>query len=359
MARSKKNDVLQRAPLQHVALLRALPGVGDFLCCVPALRALRAALPEAQISLIGLPSAAALQQRFHRYVDKLLLFPGFSGIPEVSIDRARYPAQLAELQQQNFDLLIQMHGNGTFINEFVELVGAKVLAGFYLPGRSYCPDGTHFLPYPAAEPEVWRHLLLLEYLGIPLQGDHLEFPLGPADSDALHDALGGRPLAPYEYACVHPGAGDPGRRWSPELFAHVADELAAQGLQVVITGTQAETAVTAAVVSAMRHSPLDLTGRTTLGALAALVGKARLVICNDTGISHVAAALGTPSVVIFPGPASPGADPSGWPPLDRVRHRFIQPQANTPDMAAAVGIDPRSVLEQASQLLAWDWRSYA
>jgi ADP-heptose:LPS heptosyltransferase len=70
----------------------------------------------------------------------------------------------------------------------------------------------------------------------------------------------------------------------------------------VLTGTSAETRIAQQVRAAMRRPALDLCGRTMLFELGALVEHARLVVCNDTGISHIAAALGTPSVVVSSGP---------------------------------------------------------
>ena len=71
----------------------------------------------------------------------------------------------------------------------------------------------------------------------------------------------------------------------------------------------------------MREPALDLAGPTTLGALGAVVARARLVVCNDTGISHIAAATSTPSVVI-----ACGSDPRRWAPLNRELHRVLAAQ---------------------------------
>ena len=79
-----------------------------------------------------------------------------------------------------------MHGSGIISNPFTVLLGAKTTAGFYLPGQ-YCPDQNRFLPYPDREPEVRRHLRLMEFLGIPLQGEELEFTLLESDWLALKE----------------------------------------------------------------------------------------------------------------------------------------------------------------------------
>ncbi|HEY9604288.1 MAG TPA: hypothetical protein V6C85_21920, partial [Allocoleopsis sp.] len=69
-------------PLKRIAVLRALGGLGDLLCAVPALRSLRAAHPQAEIVLIGLGAIEPLVRRFDRYLDTLLEFPGYPGLPE-------------------------------------------------------------------------------------------------------------------------------------------------------------------------------------------------------------------------------------------------------------------------------------
>ena len=301
----------------RIAIVRALPGLGDLLCSVPSWRALRHAYPAAQITLIGLPWAESFAARFRRYLDDFLEFPGYPGIPERPVAARAFPGWLAAAQARDFDLAIQMQGNGSYINEFTLLLGARRTAGYYLPSL-YCPDAALFLPYPDSGAEISRHLRLMEFLGLPAQGTHLEFPLQDDDWAALAAIPAARDLLAGGYACVHPGAKAAGRRWAPAEFARVADGLARHGLQVVLTGSADERDLTGAVAAAMRHPAVDLAGQTGLGALAALLRGARLLISNDTGVSHLAAALRLPSVVIFT-----GSDPDRWAPLDRARHRVV------------------------------------
>jgi len=316
---------------QRVAVVRALRGLGDLLCAVPAFRALRFALPNAKIMLVGLPEVQGLVERFHRYFDGLIEFPGYPGLPERALAVRQLPEFLHDVHQQQFDLALQMHGSGTISNPFTVLLGAKLTAGFFLPSE-YCPDPERFLPYPTNEPEVRRHLRLMEFLGIPLQGEALEFPLQEADWRSLHVLEATRDLQPGSYACVHSGAYDPARRWPVEQFAKVADALAERGLPVVLTGSTAELPLTEAVVDSMQAPVLNLAGQTSLGALTALLSKARLLVCNDTGVSHLAAALGIPSVVIML-----TADTCRWAPLNRQRHRVVDgPHATFTQVLAQV-----------------------
>ncbi len=314
LARSSKLGELQ---LHQIAIVRALPGLGDMLCAVPALRALRTAFPKAQITLLGLPMTRPLIDRFLHYVDEFLEFPGYPGLPERTPPIHQLPAFFNEMQQRGFDLALQMHGNGMNINAFTALLGARFNAGFFLSGQ-YCPDERFFLPYPNGEPEIRRNLRLLEFLGIPLQGEALEFPLGTADWQAWEKLKEASGLQASEYVCIHPGAQWPDKRWPADRFATVADSLATHGWQIVLTGTAGEAEQTQAVIRAMKAQVIDLTGRTSLGALAILLQRARLLISNCTGVSHLAAALRVPSVVIFS-----NSDPDRWAPLDHERHRAI------------------------------------
>jgi ADP-heptose:LPS heptosyltransferase len=319
---------------QQVAILRALPGLGDMLCTVPALRALRAALPGASVTLIGLPWARTIVARFPMYLDDFLPFPGYPGLAEGDGDPREVVAFFVAAQERRFDLALQMHGSGGVTNPIAALLGARHTAGFYEPGH-YCPDPDRFIPFLWHEPEVCHHLALLRHLGIPDDGTDLEFPIVDTDRRALAALASAEGLQPGAYACIHPGFNTPARRWSPEEFAAVADALTVRGLRVVLTGTANERGATWAVAAAMQERPVDLAGRTSLGALAALYADARLLICNDTGVAHLATAVGLPSVVIFA-----TSDTTRWGPLDRDRHRVVH------DATVA------EVIDQADELLA-------
>jgi ADP-heptose:LPS heptosyltransferase len=300
---------------------------------VPAFRALRAALPGAEIVLVGLPWASAFVERHRDYLSGFRELPGWPGLPESVPQPESVPPFLAALQRERFDLAIQLQGSGLVTNPLAALFGARRVAGFFTP-RAYCPDPELFLPYPGRGLEVRRLLALLDFLGIEPDGEDLEFPLRVRDYEALRAAAEGR-LPRGDYACVHPGASVPERRWPAARFAEVARALAARGLAVVLTGTAAEAGLTCAVARVSGVPCLDLAGRTDLGALAALLDGARLLVCNDTGVSHVAAALRVPSVVI-----STGNNSERWAPADGRLHRVLCDAAgvSAADVVAAADV---------------------
>ncbi|MGN6703542.1 MAG: glycosyltransferase family 9 protein [Burkholderiaceae bacterium] len=299
----------------RVAVFRALQ-LGDMLCAVPALRALRARLPDARITLIGLPWATQFVERFSGYLDDFVAFPGHPDFPEQPFDAVRLPAFEREMRARGFDLAVQMHGSGRISNGVVAGFGARVAAG--------CSDDPLagpccFMPWPETGPEPLRLLALTTFLGAPSAGTHLEFPVTPEDERELADSGLAAALIPGRYLCVHPGARFLDKCWPAQRFAEIADALAdAFGLTVVLTGSGKERGLAEAVANAMRHPAVNAAAPISIGAMAALMRDARLLVCNDTGVSHIAAGLRLPSVVIFS-----KADIARWSPLDTARHRCI------------------------------------
>jgi ADP-heptose:LPS heptosyltransferase len=334
-----------------IAILRARTGLGDLLCGVPALRALRARLPGAHVALITFAEMAPVVERQRQYVDELLPFPGWPGIPERPPRHGEIEAFLAGCRARRFDLAVQMYGGRRAANAVVERLGARRTAGFFAAGTRPEPPADRFLPYPVDCHEVDRHLALMSLLGAPPAGRQLEFPIEPDDEHAAEGIRARHGLR--DYVAVHPGATSSSRRWPPERFAVVGDALAADGLDVAVTGVAGEKRTTGAVVDAMRAPAADLCAATSLGAFAALLRDARLVVCSDTGAAHVAAATGTPAVVAFL-----SGDPVRW---AHPAHRVARvPVGCNPcdhldcpiDHRCADRLPPAHVLAQARALLA-------
>jgi ADP-heptose:LPS heptosyltransferase len=302
-------------PPRRVQVLRALH-LGDLLVAVPAFRAMRAAWPDARIELIGLPWAADLVARLPGYVDALVEFPGWPGVPERAFEPTRVAAFLAEANADPADLAIQLHGSGVVTNSFVALLGARRTAGRVAAGHR-APDPATFVPFDDQGSELRGALSVLEPLGVRPVGEHLEVSVLDRDRGEIDEGPAGR-LGRGGYAVVHPGSSSPSRRWPVARFAVVADAVAAH-VPVVVTGGEGERYVAARLVAAMRRPAIDLSGRTSLGGLFALVEGAGLVVSNDTGVAHVADAVSTPSVVVFT-----VSDPARWGPLDRSLHRVVR-----------------------------------
>ncbi len=300
--------------IKKIVLFRALQ-LGDLLCTIPAVRVLRDAYPAAEITLAGLPWAKSLVERFPEYFDRFIHFPGYPGLPEQPLNPAAFTHFLGTVQQMQPDLALQMQGNGTIVNPMVELFGARHTAGFCVP-HDYCPNRDLFLEYPNHGSEIERHIALMNFLGLPSAGTYLEFPLTDKDRDDFRKlALG---VEEKGYVCIHPGSRGDWRQWPTEHFATLGDYCAEQGFKVIITGTSEERPITDKVQQQMKHPALNVAGQTSLGAVGFMISRAFALISNCTGVSHIASACKTPSIVI-----SMDGEPERWGPLDKSLHTTI------------------------------------
>jgi len=299
--------------IKKIAVFRALQ-LGDMLCSIPAMRALRAAYPNAEITLLGLPWAPSFVKRFSMYFDRFIHFPGYTGLPEQEYDEEKFQSFLQTMQQEKFDLVLQMQGNGTIVNPLVQKFGAKYTAGF--ENENSYTGNPLFTNYPAGVHEIKRHLSLMKFLGIPSQNTHLEFPFTHEDHNAYNELY--VPVVAKRYVCIHPGSRSTERQWPPQLFAAIADYCIEKDLPVIVTGTANEYEITKELIKCARHPLIDLTGKTSVGAVALLIKNAFMLVANCTGVSHIAAAVETPSVII-----SMDGEPERWAPLNKTLHRTI------------------------------------
>ncbi|WP_345770301.1 glycosyltransferase family 9 protein [Blastococcus saxobsidens] len=263
-------------------MLRPL-GLGDLLTGVPAIRAVRAAVPDHRLVLATTEPLRPLAELIDA-VDEVL--PARELEP---LDWSGPPPELA----------VDLHGKGPASHVVVADLAPARLLTFDSPGY---PGPTWY----ADEHEVRRWCrLVAEGLGVE------------ADPDALDLAVPAVPPPVRDAAVVHPGAAHPGRRWPPDRFAAVARHLADAGHDVRITGGPAEVELARSVAAAAGlGEDAVLAGRTTSVELAAVVAAARVVVCGDTGVAHLATAYRRPSVVLF-GPVSPAL----WGPPARAGER--------------------------------------
>lgn len=311
--------------VRRIAVLRAL-FLGDFLCAEPALRALKERFPLAELIYIGLPWIEPFLCRYD-YIDGFLPFPGCEGIAEVPYCPETTLTFLDRLRALHLDLAVQMHGSGPASNGFVAGLGASVSLG-YTPRGTSAPL-TLPVPYPGDHiHEARKWLALVAHVGAtgPAQPT---LPILPEEESDVAEWL--RPLdRARPIIALHAGARDPARRWPPECFAALADRLWSQlGCQIILTGSQDDASANEALRKRCCAPVLDLCGRTSIGALAALLRHTDLLVTNDSGPSHIAWAHAVPSVVLF-GPT----DPARWAPLNHDLHRaVISPSRRIEDLS--------------------------
>jgi ADP-heptose:LPS heptosyltransferase len=266
------------------------------LCAVPALRALRASTPAPAVTLVGAPGAGWFRESFPTLFDDCVDLQGWPGIPEAPGDPSDALALLQELRRQRFDLALQLHGDGNVTNMWIALTGATRLGVMSVAG-AWVPPGASVAYVDPATDEVARQLAVLEAVGIHAPDRSLQFPIEEADLDAVRSLAPPRP-----YLVLHPGSSDPSRRWPAAGFAAVAAAAAKRGVRCVTTGVAAEAHLGTEIARLSGVATVDLIGRMTLRESAALLAGALGAVTNDTGMSHLAAAVGVPAIVMFHAP---------------------------------------------------------
>ncbi|RIX30890.1 glycosyltransferase family 9 protein [Amnibacterium setariae] len=293
--------------------LRALQ-LGDLLVAVPALKALRAALPAHRLLLATSPGLGPV-------VD---LVPAVDGlVPTRGLDRP-LPFAPGEV-----DVAVNLHGGGPESAALVDALGARVVV------RHAIRSGEPGPRWVEALHERVRWVRLVAAAGMP------------GDPHDVRIARSATPSPAPAAAVVHVGAAFASRQWPVDRFAAVAAALAARGREVVFSGSAAERprALEVARLAGLPESRV-LAGATTLDAFVALIADAGLVVTADTGAGHLASAYGTPSVVLF-GPVGP----ERWGPPPGPHVALTHPALRAGD-AFAGAPDPALAAVTAAEVLA-------
>jgi lipopolysaccharide heptosyltransferase I len=288
--------------------------VGDVIHAVPVLAKLRARYAAARIDWLLTPATADLVGR-HPALSNVVCFhrDAYARAWNSWTAAAGLARMVADVRRTRYDLVLDLHGQ--FRSALLVLAsGAPVRVGFDRPRRAArgwagAREGawlayTHRIPIPRLDVHaVDRYLWLGPMLGLDDGPPDFRFPI-PAEAEARVDGLierhglGGRPLA-----VLVPGTLWQTKRWHVEGFADVARHLTRTGRAVALAGSPGERDRCRAV-AARCPGARDLSGRTTLSDLAALIRRAEVCVTNDSGSMHLAAALGRPVVAVF-GPTDP------------------------------------------------------
>jgi heptosyltransferase-2 len=287
-------------------LIRATNWVGDAIMALPALRAVRKRFPDAEIAIVARPYVADIY-RDQGICNQLIaydpkgLHAGISGRERLA----------SELRAQKFDvaLLLQNAFDAAWLAWRANI---PERIGYARDGRSALLTRAVPLPRQGETPahEKFYYLELLRRAGWLDSVPNEEF-IGLT----IHEE---KRRSANEFLCksgmrqsalrIAIGAGasyGSAKCWPPPRFAEVANRLQAEAdADVILFGTSVEASVAAAISADMRRPPVDLTGKTSIADLPALLSQCHLFIGNDSGAMHVAAAVGLPVVAVF-GPTDP------------------------------------------------------
>jgi len=276
-------------------VVRGANWIGDAVMTIPALRRLRSIFPDASISLHTRPWAEGVF-RDADFIDDIIPIAGRGSVRNV-IEQSR------DLRERNFDLAV------LFPNSFESALVARLAR---IPERlAYSTEQRGFLLTDTIEVPSWKnelheskyYLHLIDALGSDgVSDDKLELRVSEVRRNDARKYLIDSGVRDGK-KIVGIGAGSTNslaKRWPAENFSLLADLLSVeQTADVILLGNENEADVSRSVLQASKEKHIDLTGQTDLAAATAILSELDLFISNDMGLAHIAAAVGTPTIVIF------------------------------------------------------------
>lgn len=279
--------------------------IGDTILTVPFLRNLRRAEPEAYIAWVVAPGSAEVVTGIP-YVDELIFWDPVTIHADSRGTHRTLAAKLGfirELRAKRFDkvYLLKRSLSSAII---AWLTGARERVGFDTEGRGFLL--TKRVPYRHDRHEVQNFLDVLRGDGVQVVDDHLEAWISPEEDRFAEEYLAARGVLPdTPLMAIHPFAANQIRAWHEDNFVEVANRLqGTHGGRVILFGGGRDGELAARLRERISPEPVMAVGSTTLRQTMALLARCRLLVCNDSGIMHLGAALGVPLVAIF-GPQSP------------------------------------------------------
>jgi len=281
---------------KRIAILKP-SALGDIVHALPVLSALRDRWPQAHIAWVVNRGFAGLLDG-HPDLNEIIPFDraAFRGGPLAGV---RYAVGfLQSVRAKRFDLVVDLQGLAR-TGLMAALAGAAVRVGFAQAREGSRWAYTHRVEVPDAETihAVDRYRRVVQFLGADVAPQRWIVPVNAGEVEAVQ-AL----LAPYPRPWVAVAAGAKWRtkRWPPEHFAEVLNRMKAKrGGTAVLVGAAEDEAISNAIAERFTGATLDLTGRTSLPRLAAVLKTCDVMLANDTGPLHLAAALGTPCVAPY------------------------------------------------------------
>ena len=280
---------------RHILFIKP-SSLGDIIHAMPTCAAIRRAYPKARLTWLVKRGWAGLVERID----------GVDRVWPVESTFKGWLSQVSLLRAEHFDLVVDLQG--LFRSAAIGwLSGSPLLVGF-ANGREGSPwFYSKRVPVPPLEMHaVDRYLLVAKTVGAGDSGTpEFRFRIPQTDYDEVDRLLSGSGVTPgTSWVAMNVSARWPTKMWPAASFADVADRLQQEGSgPVVMIGGPDERADVARVNGMMTTPAIDLAGATTVGLLPALLSRASLLITNDSGPMHIAAAVGTPVVALF-GPTS-------------------------------------------------------
>ncbi|MBL7157881.1 MAG: lipopolysaccharide heptosyltransferase II [Candidatus Omnitrophica bacterium] len=335
-------------------LLTRTDRIGDVVLSTPAIKAVRDKYPEAHIAFMVRPYAKDIVDG-NPYLDEVIIYDKYG----------RHKGLLStilfalEIKKKKFDKAFMLHPTNR-VHLIAYLAGIPERVGFDRKMPFLLTKKVPHIKQEGKKHELEYTLDLLGSIGIEAKDKELFVPAHENDIEKVEKLLAEHHVgSDVPLIAVNPGASCPSKRWKPENFAEVCDNLADKyKARILIVSDPANKEFAAKVVSGMKYDPVNLAGRTTVGELTALLSKCKLFISNDSGPVHIACAVETPVISIF-GRKDPGLSPKRWGPTAKKSAIFYKDVGCDPCLAhnckisfkCLEAITPEEVFKAAEVLL--------
>lgn len=274
-------------------LLLCGAGLGDALMATPLLRALQQSHPQREIAVVASERAAAVFVPFH-----VRLFRYYEGILGI----LTLPWVLWRCWSFKANVFLGAQPANTLRHSLIAAVSQARLRVKHAfppttePERDLSCIYHHLLPLQPSRHRVEANLDLLRIFGehISEGSVHPSYPIPKAAHWRVQ-----RLLPSAQLVALHPGSGRAEKRWGDERFITVGRWLQAQGYMLVLLGGREEQGLARTLARALGPTTINMVGKTSVPETAAILSRCRLLVCNDSGLMHLAVAVGTPVVAIF------------------------------------------------------------
>lgn len=281
---------------KHIGILQ--PGeLREFVLALPMLQTLRKAAPDAHITFIGSDWHASFVEGRIDCIDGVIAMPGIVSFDEIlSNHMVHLDTFLSQLEERYFDVIFQIHNGAIATNQFANMIAADLRVGF----SGYMPNG---LDVSLDDRGLFGGTL--QYMELLMGLGQYCFEIAPHVRVRYGDMAALRNHFTRSYGkllvVLHPGSvAALEYRWPVKRFIELAELLVQEGCMVVVVGALEEVPVIHDFMKGVSVPVKNLAGTLSLPALTALLDQADLVIGNDAGPLHLARALGTKSVGIYP-----------------------------------------------------------
>lgn len=285
---------------KNILVIR-LDHIGDLISSTPVFKIIKEAYPNSKITALVNKRNIDIVKN-NPFIDEIMTYnaPWFDRRSKRLIKFREYFRLAMVLKKQNYDLGLDLRGDIRHIL-LMRMAGVCYKVGYGITGGGFLLDKE--INYRAEANEVDHNIDILKEIGIKINDARPDFFTSKKHDECAQGLLSDRGLKTGDFIIsIHPGAGYPSKRWTSSKWAQLIDKLSSElDAKAVVVGAEKERSLLVNIRKTAKTEFWSVVGQTSLGELAALSKKSSLFIGTDSGPSHIAAAVNTPSLILYSG----------------------------------------------------------